>query len=193
MSDEIFQELKNLNVATVVAIVVLVLFLFKILDPLYDKLKDYIISRYKKDVKEKSTEETLEDLTSRMKQYEDNRIHDREQSFRIQKELTDIINALNTRIDEMQQLQEKRYQESIDRENKRIRAELKDRISQSYRYYNEIKKWNYIERETLEDLIKEYEDAGGMNSFVHDKVVKEMYTWELIDCGYIPHRMLEHE
>ena len=35
--------------------------------------------------------------------------------------------------------------------------------------------------ETLEGLIKTYEDYGGKNSFVHSLVQKEMYTWEHID------------
>ena len=62
-----------------------------------------------------------------------------------------------------------------------VQAELKDKIGQSYRYYHDIKKINDIEMETLEGLIKTYEDYGGKNSFVHSLVQKEMYTWEHID------------
>ena len=36
-------------------------------------------------------------------------------------------------------------------------------------------------RWTLEDLIEEYEAAGGENSFVHSLVQKEMYAWEKIE------------
>ena len=57
---------------------------------------------------------------------------------------------------------------------------LKDKISQSYRYYHSKGKINDMELEALEDLIEEYETAGGENSFVHTVVQKEMYTWEKV-------------
>ena len=34
---------------------------------------------------------------------------------------------------------------------------------------------------SIEDLIEEYEEAEGKNSFVHTVVQKEMYSWEKID------------
>lgn len=61
------------------------------------------------------------------------------------------------------------------------RASLKDRISQVYRYHNSTKKITEMEKETLEGLIASYESCGGTNSFVHEVVQKEMYTWEIID------------
>ena len=62
-----------------------------------------------------------------------------------------------------------------------ISAELKDKISQSYRYYHSLGKINDMELEALEDLIEEYESADGENSFVHSVVQKEMYTWEKVE------------
>ena len=118
----------------------------------------------------------------------DNRIHDREQSIAIQKELTDAQNKLSEslsniskKIDDMQRNTDERFIESERRNNKRIRAELKDKISQSYRYYHSLGKINDMELEALEDLIEEYEEAEGKNSFVHTVVQKEMYSWEKID------------
>lgn len=121
-------------------------------------------------------------------QYADNRKHDREQSFKIQKELTDtqkeLKNSLleiSNKIDNMQTQTDKRFEESEAKNNKRIRAELKDKISQSYRYYHSLGKINDMELEALEDLIAEYEAAKGENSFVHSVVQKEMYTWEKVE------------
>lgn len=37
-----------------------------------------------------------------------------------------------------------------------------------------------MEEEALRDLIKQYESNGGLNSFVHDKVEPESYTWKLV-------------
>ena len=97
-----------------------------------------------------------------------------------QKDLSISISALALKIDEMQRNTDARFKESEQKNNKRIRAELKDKISRSYRYYHSIGKINDMELEALEDLIDEYESAEGSNSFVHTIVQKEMYTWERI-------------
>lgn len=130
------------------------------------------------------SEKHKEDMDS----FSNNRIHDREQSFSIQKELitsqeniSKLINSLEKKLTEMQDSTDKRFKENEEKENRRVQAELKDKIGQSYRYYHEVKKINDIEMETLEGLIKTYEDYGGKNSFVHSLVQKEMYTWEHID------------
>lgn len=113
----------------------------------------------------------------RVDQYAENRKHDREQSFAIQKQLTDSINALSKKLDKMDQKQA----ELEEKHRKRIRAEMKDKISQLYRYYHEKQEWNDMEREAFNDLIYEYEDAGGSNSFVHSVVQPESYTWKVIE------------
>lgn len=130
------------------------------------------------------SEKHKEDMDS----FSNNRIHDREQSFSIQKELitsqeniSKLINSLEKKLTEMQDSTDKRFKENEEKENRRVQAELKDKIGQSYRYYHDIKKINDIEMETLEGLIKTYEDYGGKNSFVHSLVQKEMYTWEHVD------------
>ena len=111
----------------------------------------------------------------------ENRLHDRRQSLLVQKELTESISSISQKIDDMQKNTEQRFYESEQKNNKRIRAELKDKISQSYRYYHSSGRINDMELEALEDLIEEYESAGGKNSFVHTVVQKEMYTWEKDD------------
>lgn len=128
---------------------------------------------------------TIHENQAEIKQIMENRLHDREQSFSIQKELTDAqkelaesISALSKKLDDMQRSTNERFEESERKNNKRIRAELKDKISQSYRYYHSLGKINDMELEALKDLIEEYEAADGENSFVHSVVQKEMYTWE---------------
>lgn len=118
----------------------------------------------------------------------DSRVHDREQSLSIQKELTvsqkrisESINSLSDKLVEMQENTNKRFKENDEKQNKSTQAVLKDKIGQSYRYYHNVKQINDIELETLEGLIQTYEDYGGTNSFVHSLVQKEMYTWEHVD------------
>lgn len=141
--------------------------------------------------RKKNKEELLQIIKNNqaaIKEIMNNRIHDREQSFSIQKELTDAqsklsesLSDISRKIDDMQRSTDERFIESERKNNKRIRAELKDKISQSYRYYHSLGKINDMELEALEDLIEEYEEADGENSFVHSVVQKEMYTWEKIE------------
>ena len=95
-----------------------------------------------------------------------------------QKSLTESVMTISHKIDELQRSTDERFRESEQKNNKRIRAELKDKISRSYRYYHSLGKITDMELEALEDLIEEYESADGRNSFVHSIVQKEMYTWD---------------
>lgn len=126
-------------------------------------------------------------LHQEMRQYSDNRVKDREQSLKIQTELIDAQNKISDSVqglvdkfDEFKTDTNNRFETSEEKENKRVRAELKNSISGLYRYYHTIGKISDIDLETLEELIEEYEAAGGENSFVHSLVQKEMYTWEVI-------------
>lgn len=113
--------------------------------------------------------------------------NDRNQSLRIQEQLTKSIQEINDKLDKMKYDTDMRFlenqkqlQETREKTDKRTRAEMKDKISRAYRYYHAKKSWNYMEKEALLDLIEEYEAAGGKNSFVHSVVVPEMCLWEEI-------------
>lgn len=114
-------------------------------------------------------------LHDEMTVYSNNRINDRQQSLEIQKELTDSQNKLTDKVDDIC----KKLNDMEEKENKRVQSEIKERIAQSYRQYNETKQISYMELEALEDLIETYEAHGGENSFVHSVVQKEMYTWKV--------------
>ena len=162
---------------TAIAVLLIIVWIISVLI----KNRKSIITALNQWAKRKQEKEELLKLVYSTKdsvdQYAENRIHDREQSFEIQKELTDAIHVISDKLDAMNikqaQLEEKH--------NKRIRAEMKDKISQLYRYYHEKQEWNDMEREAFNDLINEYEDAGGSNSFVHTIVQPESYTWKVIE------------
>lgn len=124
----------------------------------------------------------------RMGVYEENRLHDRAQSFEIQKQLVDAqsklaeqISEISNKIDENQKKTDQRFEQSEERNNKRVRAELKNEISEIYRKCHHTGKISSMRLEVLENLIEEYEDAKGVNSFVHSIVQPEMYSWEQED------------
>lgn len=71
--------------------------------------------------------------------------------------------------------------EMQEKEDKKERARLKNTISSLYRECHASGKWTQMEKDTMEDMIDSYESCNGKNSFVHDTVQKEMYTWEIVD------------
>lgn len=97
-----------------------------------------------------------------------------------QQDLINSINELKESLKDMRKTTDERFAASEKKEAKRIRAELKDCIGERYRRYHAAGKINDMEYEALEDLIEEYEAAGGENSFVHSVVQCEMPTWTRI-------------
>lgn len=132
--------------------------------------------------------ESIDDLKKQMKEYSDNRVSDRKQSFAIQKELTEAQSKISKSVDRifdkvatLKEDTDRRFEESEAKQNRRVQAEIKDKIAQLYRRYHSTSTIKAIELESLKDLIRTYEEHGGENSFVHSLVEKEMYTWKVVD------------
>lgn len=187
MENLLTKYLENINPMVVFVAFVTLIFVCWIIIKNRKVIFELFNDLYNKKKNKEELLQTIKDNQSDIKVIMENRIHDREQSLSIQKELTDAQNKLSEslsniskKIDDMQHNTDERFKESERKNNKRIRAELKDKISQSYRYYHSLGKINDMELEALEDLIEEYESAEGKNSFVHSVVQKEMYTWEKV-------------
>ena len=135
--------------------------------------------RHKDDTAELHQEikDFMTEIKGQMKRYDDNRVSDRAQSFKIQKELVDAQEKISESVKDIL----RRVDQSEEKQNKRVQAEIKDKIAQLYRRYNATKTISKMQLEALEDLITTYEDHGGENSFVHSVVQKEMYTWKQTD------------
>lgn len=194
--DEILSKLNTSTVATVVIVIfATIIFIYsKRLD--IKELWDFVYNSRKKRESLIASVETsqnkIKETQDEIKQIMDNRVHDREQSLKIQKEQTDaqgaiiksiedirtMIDAMKQEIVEMKNENNTRFLANEQKENMRVQAEIKERISQSYRYFHSCGKISDMELEALEDLITTYENYGGKNSFVHSVVQKEMYSWE---------------
>ena len=123
-----------------------------------------------------SLKDSIEGLKKQMDQYQVNRENDREVSKSIQKDIykaidkqSDDIKSLTTIIVKMQ-----------EKNSKTKRAEIKEKIERIYRECHPTKTCTDMQFETLKELIEEYEEHGGDNSFVHSVVEKEMYDWEVV-------------
>ena len=97
-----------------------------------------------------------------------------------QQDIISSIQELKEELKDMRKTTDERFAASEIKESKRIREELKDCIGERYRRYHAKREINDMEYEALEDLIEEYEAAGGENSFVHSVVQCEMPTWTRI-------------
>ena len=60
------------------------------------------------------------------------------------------------------------------------RSKLGDRLTQSYRYYNEKKQMTSMEKWAFDNLVKAYLNSGG-NSFVDEKIIPASQEWKVID------------
>ena len=151
-----------------VAVIILVVFLFWVAKMMFKYRKDFkniIDAQVEKENKKKELNKTVEDSRTKIKtlqemfdnmkgsindiekeinQIKDNRIHDREQSFEIQKELTGLIKGINN----SNTIKEKQ----IDSLMAASRELLADKINQKYKYYisiNGIPEDEYDEFESL--------------------------------------------
>ena len=104
--------------------------------------------------------ESIDDLKKQMKEYSDNRVSDRKQSFAIQKELTEAQSKISKSVDRifdkvatLKEDTDRRFEESEAKQNRRVQAEIKDKIAQLYRRYHSTSTIKAIELESLKDLI----------------------------------------
>lgn len=147
------------------------------------------------DIEKKELEERLTRMEERINKVDkrvtetsnfyDNKLEGfHEQSIDIRSNIYDTLNSFG---DQFAALSENvtciadsvhNMQEKNDASN---RSRFKDRIAQSYRFYHQRKEWTHMEKEAFEDLIRSYEAAGGMNSFVHSICEPESQTWTVVD------------
>lgn len=145
-----------------------------------------IINRPVKWVKKKNEDhKLLMDTVKSLNELKTQHSEDVHQSIRGDEIIKESVLNLTQKVDDLS----KDISELKESNNKDKLAEYKDKIGQSYRFYNErkysednpIPYWNHMEKEALEGLIKQYEEHGGKNSFVHTTVEPEMQKWKVID------------
>lgn len=160
-----------------------------------DSLREGQINEIKRSIEQdeelkkeiKTLSEIVLENTKKMDIYDDNRVKDRAQSFQIQKELINAqtkisssVEIIEKKIDQMKAETDERFKKSEAKQDERVRAELKDKIGNLYRYYHSKGEITSMEFEALEDLIKAYYKVNG-NGFVKNTVEPELYKWKLVD------------
>lgn len=124
-----------------------------------------------------SLKNSVEEIKKTTETFQKNRESDREDSLEIRKE---IYKSIDNQSEVIQKLVETviKIQE---KNSKTKRAEIKEKIERIYRECHPTGICTDMQLDTLKELIEEYEEHGGLNSFVHSVVEIEMYEWQVID------------
>lgn len=144
-----------------------------------------LLNKWRKDKNEEedftklvySLRDTVARLEQTVDQFQGNREHDRDDSRKVRSEMYEVINKQSDEIKELTNIVVKME----ERNSKTKRAELKEKIERIYSECHPAMTCTDMQLETLKDLIEEYEEHGGTNSFVHSTVEPEMYEWKRIE------------
>lgn len=145
----------------------------------FDKKLSTVADKVEKDSQRiQVLEDATKDNSNHIHEYEDNRIHDRQQSFEKQHAIDCNFDKVNVSIMNLTDI----LKEMQEKDDEREKARLKSSISRLYRECRKDKRWTCMQKDTMESLISSYQQCrNGNNSFIHSVVIPEMYTWEIVD------------
>ena len=182
--DQFLQMFGNITVSKIIGFGLTLLFCWKI----YQQIKKFLEHKkellIKKHEVEKEKHEKLNLALEEVAKYPQYR----EQSRKIQQEFRSEIDELKESqkiLADTQQSIQAILKEMQEKNDKRERSKIKDRLLQSYRYYTSIEhnpgqSWTKMEAEAFWELFGEYESAGG-NGFMHTVVQPAMNSLKIID------------
>lgn len=120
---------------------------------------------------------SVEEINNTLEQISKNRAHDREDSRRIRTEMYAVMDKQSESIDNLTKI----VVEIQKKNSKTKRAEIKEKIERIYSECHSAMTCTDMQYETLKELIEEYEEHNGSNSFVHSTVEPEMHLWKKIN------------
>lgn len=147
-----------------------ILFLYKI----YIEARKYLIKRYES---EKEKNEQLKTCLDQVKKYPEYR----QQSIEMQKHFqTEIDGLKKSQIETTECLKQME-----EKQERRERNKLRDKLLQSYRYYtdenrNPSQTWTRMESEAFWELFRDYEDMNG-DGYIHTVVQPAMNLLKVVE------------
>lgn len=148
---EYLQQLSEIGWEKVITVIILLILAIPTIGEAIGHFIEFFGVETKWSRQQKAETQKLNDLEAEMRKYKENRIHDREQSFAIQKELVDSLESLRVA-------------------NKSV---LADRINQKYKYYLKIKGIPEDEFDEFVQMHDAYKGVGGNHS-IDQKFEKAM-------------------
>lgn len=160
----------DITISKIIAFGLAIFFCWKIyqqIQKFLENKKEILIKKHEAEKeKDKQLKTALEEV-AKYPQY-------REQSRQIQKEFREEIDGIKEILKNMQEKQERRE-----------RNKLRDKLLQSYRYYtnkerNPNQTWTRMESEAFWELFRDYEDMNG-DGYIHTVVQPAMSLLKVID------------
>lgn len=182
--EQFLQTFGDITLSKVVTIILVIVFLWGI----YKQIKKFLENKKKvlieKHESEKLKDEQLKKVLDEVNKYPQYR----EQSRKIQKEFRDEIDGLKESqkvLENTQQCIQITLKDMQEKNERRERNKLRDKLLQSYRYYtdktrNPTQSWTRMESEAFWELFGDYEDMGG-NDYIHTIVQPAMNNLKIID------------
>jgi hypothetical protein len=170
MEELITKYLENINPMIVLVALVLLIFFCWIAIKNRKVISDFFNDLYNRKKNKEELLQTIKDNQTDIKAIMENRIHDREQSFAIQKELTDAQNKLSNKQSELSNLISENIKSGVSRDkqiaslmlaNKELLAE---KINEKYKFYISIKGIPEDEVDEFTNLHTAYKGCGGNHS-----------------------------
>lgn len=169
-TEEFLQFFGDITISKVVGFILAILFCWKIYQQIkkfFDNKKEILIRNHEA---EKEKDEKLNKALEEVAKYPQYR----EQSRKIQQEFRKEIDGIKEILTEMQEKQERRE-----------RNKLRDKLLQSYRYYTNLERnpnqtWTRMESEAFWELFRDYEDMNG-DGYIHTVVQPAMNLLKIID------------
>lgn len=149
-----------LTLDLIVALAIVAFFIYK--KKIKPSLKSYVESQEREQARKEEFERHAKEIGELKQGYSD-----------FHQAIGDLDDKLNRLSDMVEELKE--------RTNAQERTRLKGSISRLYRECHQNKQWTQMQKDVMEDMIQSYEECGGGNSFVHEIVQKEIYSWKIID------------
>lgn len=176
-----YKELAEFGIGNIFLIILLLLIFavavmetLKKLPALFNFETKAMIKERELNEKIKKLEKDIAELQGSAKKFNEDRVHDREQSFEKQHSLTDMIDKINDAQKEII----KKVDDLAEQNRKYELADIRETLLQAYRYYtspvtNPTMSWTSMECHTFMEQYQNYKDRGG-NSHMQDVVYPAM-------------------
>lgn len=202
MNDTIPHILDKVSAMELILSFVLIIAIIYIIYINWTKISVQLYKTFKKKDEENKMKKNLQELQKendwlkdKMTTYEKNRELDRNTSIQIRdkldeniqqismsvKDLTNTVTLLSENVSTMHKSIQQMQIEMEENRKKNLaskRIDIKSKIERLYSECSPTQSCTDMQFETLKELIEDYENHGGENSFVHSIVQKEMYKWK---------------
>lgn len=170
MEKILIEYIKELNPIVVITTICILLFVCGIIIKNRKAISELFNDLYNRKKNKEEILQTIKDNQSNIKSLMENRIHDREQSFSIQKELTETQNKLSVKQTELSNLMSEVIKSGEFRDNQisslmlANKELLAEKINDKYKFYISIDGIPEDEVDEFTNLHTAYKGCGGNHS-----------------------------